>query len=68
MLATQPRIGDRLEYHLLSRDVGKAKECLEKARSLIGSLKDEKKKAKYTNILKYADDLYKYYVRYAGRS
>jgi len=56
------------EYHLLAGKAGSAKQCLDKARAIIGELKDEKKKASLSNVLKYADDLYNYYVKYRDRS
>jgi hypothetical protein len=56
------------EYHLLAGKAGSAKQSLDKARAIIGSLKDETRRSKLSNVLKYADDLYKYYVNYTGRS
>ena len=56
------------EYQLLSGNVGSAKQSLDKARAIIGSIKDEKKKSSLSNILQYANDLYTYYVKYTGRS
>jgi hypothetical protein len=56
------------EYDLLSGKAGSAKQSLDKARAIIGSLKDEKRRSALSNVLQYADDLYKYYVKYTGRS
>jgi hypothetical protein len=56
------------EYYLLSGKVGSAKQCLDKARAIIEALKDKEQKASLSNVLRYANDLYKYYVKYTGRS
>jgi hypothetical protein len=55
------------EYHLLSGKADSAKQCLDNARVIIGSLKDEKSKLSLSNILLYANDLFKYYKAIAGR-
>ncbi len=56
------------EYHLLDGDVKSARQSLDKARTIIKSLKDEKRRASLSNVLQYADDLYHYYMKYTGRS
>ncbi len=56
------------EYRLLDGDVKSARQSLDKARAIIKSLKDEKRRASLSNVLQYADDLYHYYMKYTGRS
>ncbi len=56
------------EYDLRSGKAGSAKQCLDKARVIIGDLKDKKRKSALSNVLQYADDLYTYYTKYTGRS
>ncbi len=55
------------EYDLLSGKAGSAKQDLDKARAIIGSLKDKKIRSALTNVLQYANDIYKYYVKYTER-
>ena len=54
------------EYHLLAGNVGSAKQCLDKARTVIKSVKDDKARRTLANVQRYADDLYEYYVKYTG--
>jgi hypothetical protein len=56
------------EYDLLSGKAGSARQYLDKARAIIGNLKDEKIKSSLSNVLQYAKDICKYYVKYTGRS
>lgn len=56
------------EYHLLDGDVKSARQSLDKARTIINSLVDEKRRASLSKVLQHADDVYRYYIRYTGGS
>lgn len=54
------------EYYLLFGKPDRARECLEKARGIAGSVKDRKARRTLTALQGYASDIYTYYVKYAG--